>query len=618
MPRPEDPAAPRSTEPSSPPPPLPPAGNPANGPDSRTDPAWDWMKPDPSAAGPSGATYSPPPAYAPPAWAADPLTTSKADDGFGAEPLPPAVPSRGGAEMPRLPPPIPNPSSATGAPLSGAVSPWDIAPPKALWDHVPHAPPAPVPPAPEVAVVPAPLPPEPAPAAIPAPAPPVAPAAPADKPRTLSPGRHSAKAPPPNPNAGKRDALRIDFGFPNGMAGRPFRGKLEARIEPESRGMKVEPQRVHLPEPLLLAGMTVEEGLILTGTPAAAGEYVVPVDYRLTVPDLEPQDCRKELRWTVNPDPQALWNVEVEPAGDLPFAKPHVAARREVSPAGSILLAGSRRGRSHARGGSFREDDFRLEHRPASGWHLLIVSDGAGSAKLSRRGSDLLCETVRAELGPALEQHFSPDNIAKLESIQPDSTTRNVNAAQGIRTLLYQALVGAAHKGHVALRDEAKRLGEEPKSLAATLLIGVARRFRFGWLVGSFSIGDGGIGLLKAGSELKLLSRGDSGEFAGQTRFVTMDSIWRDSNDLAGRINYTLVDEFTCLAVMSDGITDPLFETDAGLEDLRRWDAFWTDLKATVDPADPAAPDRVLEWLKFYSPGNHDDRTLALLLPGGG
>ena len=74
---------------------------------------------------------------------------------------------------------------------------------------------------------------------------------------------------------------------------------------------------------------------------------------------------------------------------------------------------------------------------------------------------------------------------------------------------------------------------------------------------------------------------------------------------------------------MSDGVSDPMFETDRNLNDYTKWKEFYDNLK-TGFPADEIpgvdlsddneeAKDQLLKWLDFWSPGNHDDRTIAIL-----
>jgi len=69
--------------------------------------------------------------------------------------------------------------------------------------------------------------------------------------------------------------------------------------------------------------------------------------------------------------------------------------------------------------------------------------------------------------------------------------------------------------------------------------------------------------------------------------------------------------------LMTDGVSDPRFETDARLSRPADWDALWQELDGTLALADAARGKEqlLLDWLDFWSPGNHDDRTIALITP---
>jgi len=75
------------------------------------------------------------------------------------------------------------------------------------------------------------------------------------------------------------------------------------------------------------------------------------------------------------------------------------------------------------------------------------------------------------------------------------------------------------------------------------------------------------------------------------------------------------------LLLMTDGIADPKFQTDANLQENEVWRELWQDLNgANEDGAkvnfagSPAeVQECLLSWLDFWSPGNHDDRTIAIL-----
>ena len=77
----------------------------------------------------------------------------------------------------------------------------------------------------------------------------------------------------------------------------------------------------------------------------------------------------------------------------------------------------------------------------------------------------------------------------------------------------------------------------------------------------------------------------------------------------------SIVPDFTALMLMTDGISDPFFETDVNLAKKEKWDALWTDLSSSVEFSDDNEQSQyqLLNWLDFWSPGNHDDRTLAIL-----
>jgi hypothetical protein len=73
----------------------------------------------------------------------------------------------------------------------------------------------------------------------------------------------------------------------------------------------------------------------------------------------------------------------------------------------------------------------------------------------------------------------------------------------------------------------------------------------------------------------------------------------------------------TALFLMTDGVSDPRFETDARLARPADWHALWQELNATLQLDDAVAgqEQKLLDWLDFWSPGNHDDRTIAMIVP---
>jgi serine/threonine protein phosphatase PrpC len=345
-----------------------------------------------------------------------------------------------------------------------------------------------------------------------------------------------------------------------------------------------------------------EEACVFSGTPDEAGDHEIQLKGRI---DNRLADITATL--IVVADPKSLWTSLPSDMTDR-FYKPDEAFTTLDGPA-LRMIGASKRGRSHAKTGGFREDDFAFAvHKD---WHIAAVADGAGSATYSRRGSKLAVETVTSALPSLIDQRMGDEFEALV-----------VAGAEGeIRTRLYETLVTAAFTAAEALVAQAEQLNESPSKLSTTIIVAVAKRFGDRWFVGSFSIGDGGAALLDLNANtVQPLTSPDSGEYAGQTRFLAKPE-FQDSAEVMKRIHFAIADRFTVIALMSDGITDPKLPTDKVFADPAAWAALWND--DLTKEVDFTAPDeeigkQFLAWLDFWSPGNHDDRTLAVLLPREG
>ena len=155
-------------------------------------------------------------------------------------------------------------------------------------------------------------------------------------------------------------------------------------------------------------------------------------------------------------------------------------------------------------------------------------------------------------------------------------------------------------------------------------MFAVCKKYDFGWFIASFWVGDGAICIYDAANRrVKLLGTPDEGEYSGQTRFLTMPEIFRDKEMVPKRMRMAIEPDFTALFLMTDGVSDPMFETDRNLNSFDKWQEFNTRLlegfpEDGIDGVDLSddneeAQYQLLGWLDFWSPGNHDDRTLAIL-----
>lgn len=356
------------------------------------------------------------------------------------------------------------------------------------------------------------------------------------------------------------------------------------------------------------SGLTFDEvSGLLKGTPTASGDFVIRLQGLL-------HGKRAEIvaNLAVIPDPKSLWVSKDSDRSD-PFWKPDEAFGRAE---GDLLcVAASKRGRSHAKDGTYRDDDFGMLANGPGGWHVAVVADGAGSAKFSRRGSKVAVDSVLRELPQMLEDHVTPH----LPKLVPLHLQGNPDAASQIRSQLYQSLATAAFSAAKAIEEEAAAKGEKASAFSTTLIVTVVRKVPEGWFIAGFSVGDGGAAVfdVRDGS-LTTLTLPDSGEFAGQTRFLQKSEFSGGFDEVAKRIFFDVRKEFTAVALMTDGISDPKFPTDSVFGDPSKWVEFWNgDLTKAVDfsRTNAAMDKQFLEWLDFWSPGNHDDRTLAVLVP---
>lgn len=367
---------------------------------------------------------------------------------------------------------------------------------------------------------------------------------------------------------------RIDISLENGADARV----LDVRFPTES-GLQFDP-----------------ETQILSGTPTESGDVEILVVWSCA----SHPECESRQLFIVNPNPRSLWKV-VEPPADAPYFKTHTD-HKNINAAGINIAAASRRGRSHEHAGTFRDDDFYINLSEESGWSVLLVADGAGSAKNSREGSRIATQTageylfdqLKGEKGVALKARILRWNTEDQQQVW-ETINRHFRQA---------AALSVNHINHAAILAE-----EKVKSYATTLLATLTFREGDELFAASFWLGDGAIAAYGPAGKVRLLGSPDSGEYAGQTRFLDAEAV-QDAG-FSKRISIGKWNDVTHLILMTDGVSDPLFETDNGLQNAAKWDNLLAELSPGL--ADPVTASlRLVEWLNFFSPGNHDDRTLIV------
>ncbi|EMU6256107.1 TPA: protein phosphatase 2C domain-containing protein [Escherichia coli O11:H5] len=380
--------------------------------------------------------------------------------------------------------------------------------------------------------------------------------------------------------------------IPNARAGERFSSPVAIVLD---EGQQATVRDVVFPRNI---GLTFDkEHKLLTGTPTENGDIELSVLWSCASHD----ECETKQLFIVNPDPRSLWKV-VEPPADASYPKSHLDAAGLVR--GDIrIAAASRRGRSHEHAGSFRDDDFYINHCQETGWSVMLVADGAGSAVNSREGSRIAVQTAGDYLfnqlsglkGVHLKQH-----ITAWEGSDQQAT---------IKAMLHH-FKQAATLAVNSIQNEAICAEQPVKSYSTTLLATVALRTDKELFAAAFWLGDGAIGAYSPSGKVRILGNPDSGEYAGQTRFLDQSIIADPS--FSGRISVGKWNDVSHLILMTDGVSDPLFETDNGLRSDEKWTRLLDELIPVLTDAS-IAPERLGDWLNFFSTGNHDDRTIAVL-----
>jgi serine/threonine protein phosphatase PrpC len=348
-----------------------------------------------------------------------------------------------------------------------------------------------------------------------------------------------------------------------------------------------------------------------------------------------PKVYHKEMY--IAPDPRSLWqNLEVEDYDGYPM--PHEAFdAKKIPETAKIVLAASCRGRSHAHSAKPRDDSYAMNLDAKSGWNIVAVADGAGSAKYSRKGSKIACETVVNDLIGFLNDSNVTAFINQKDEFLLDwreKFNKNLSSPDFLsdndyikKLHLDDIFYKIVYKAFENIYTESQNKKAVIRDYHTTLLFIAFKKLPCGYFFGSFWIGDGAMAIYKINNTDKVLVLGvpDSGEYAGQTRFLTM----REEIKLElvkKRTRFGIIDDFEAIILATDGITDPFFPSEESVATEANWINFWDNtlkkgdsenlgcekvFDSTSTPEEKAQDLR--KWLDFWSKGNHDDRTILIV-----
>jgi len=369
----------------------------------------------------------------------------------------------------------------------------------------------------------------------------------------------------------------------------------------------------------------------IEGTPLKSGDVKIKFLFKVEGESESTSPNEKLISLVVNPDPKSLWKDIPSDTSDMFWKEDDVSVAGKLGDKNVVIS--SRRGRSHKNVGSFRDDDFAVKHFKKTGWSVVAVADGAGSYSLSRKGSQLACNAV-------IDYFENHSDVEKSNEFENKIVEYNASKAETqwkelevlAKQNLYKATVFVynkikehseeTHKTHPELFDNPKA-----KSFSdyyhCTLIFALFKKYEFGYVVLTFGVGDCPIAMMnKEQTETVLLNWLDVGEFGGGTRFITQPDIFHSTeHPMATRFNFKIVPDFSFLFLMTDGIYDPKFAVEANLDKSEKWQEFLEDLQGKnedsisvdFDKTNTEIATQLSNWMDFWSQGNHDDRTLAIV-----
>ena len=278
------------------------------------------------------------------------------------------------------------------------------------------------------------------------------------------------------------------------------------------------------------------------------------------------------------PQSHSLWQVR-EPT-DNSDPTPHENTQSLLGVEGWRLLGASLRGRSHAHEGKYREDDFAMAASETG--HIVVVADGAGSARLSRVGAHLAVDEVIHQLE---NQEEFPKNADTIKQRTQDALENTLQR----------------------LSREALRRGIPLRDLATTLLILWHKLEAGNHHVITAQIGDGAIAAWSPTQGIIPLARPDHGQFAGETQFLISVS----PTDIANKIHIEsarVPSDTQIFLVMTDGVADDFFPPDRMLSKIVK------ALPPVLDTNNSDAEEQLLDLINYKNKrGSFDDRTLVVL-----
>ena len=319
-----------------------------------------------------------------------------------------------------------------------------------------------------------------------------------------------------------------------------------------------------------------------------------------------------------NPRPTGpQWQYHPVPPGE-PDPHPESDAVERMTPEEGRLLAAHVRGKKHKHEGTNGDDWYEVA--AAGPWTVIAVSDGAGSKKLSRIGARVSCEEALRILTGALADHrldvrAGPADLGRKD----DGRAAFLDpAVEYVQKKMHEAFQGAYFAVEKAFKERVDAVPYQKlltrrlvvEDLSGTLLVAVHAAVRVQGreqsLVVACQIGDGVVAGLDPKGGVVVLGAPDSGDYSGETDFLTSRRQLDPAN--LQRKTFGYCGPLRALLVMSDGVADDYFPADPGMARL------YADLvlNGVLPPAERVGEEEALAEVSEHTGPKFDPSSLDM------
>lgn len=296
----------------------------------------------------------------------------------------------------------------------------------------------------------------------------------------------------------------------------------------------------------------IEENELSSVTEEDLNEYMDPMSVFGSVDITD----RTAFLWQYKPVPED----EPEPFDEYRFSEKKFENGR--------IAAASVRGKKHKHDGTNCDDWFEFDS--SGDWRIMAVSDGAGSKKFSRIGAREAC---RASVGYLKEKLAETPDEMKEKLSFPVSDAEFMEGCGFFASMLQDSVQAALDAVNAAFEErkpkfEYLRLVDRDldiKDFSCTFLIcitiPVITDEGTEYFAAAIQIGDGIICSVDRNSDadkaLRLLSQPDSGNYSGETEFLTSENMTRRET-LMGKTKI-MRGKSSAVMLMTDGVADDYF-----------------------------------------------------------